>query len=39
MDEEGYSDCALDEMKEELEVMEKEIAIHRWRLAENKKKL
>ena len=39
MDEEGYSDCALDEMKEELGVMEKEIAIHRRRLAENKKKL
>ena len=39
MDEEGYSDCTLEEMKEELGVMEKEIAIHRWQLAENKKKL
>ena len=39
MDVEDYSDCTLKEMKEKLEVMEKEIAIHRRRLAENKKKL
>ena len=26
---EDYSDCTLEEMKEKLEVMEKEIAIHR----------
>ena len=39
MDVEDYSDCTLEEMKEKLEVMEKEIAIHRRRLAENKKKL
>ena len=38
MDVEDYSDCTLEEMKEKLEVMEKEIAIHRWQLAENKKK-
>ena len=39
MDVEDYSDCTLEEMKEKLEVMEKEIAIHRCRVAENKKKL
>ena len=36
---EGSSDCTLEEMKEKVEVIEKEIAIHRWQLAENKKKL
>ena len=39
MDEEDYSDCTLEKIKEKLEVTEKEIAIHRWWIAENKKKL
>ena len=39
MDVEGSSDCILEEMKEKVEVMEKEIAIHTQWLAENKKKL
>ena len=39
MDVEGSSECPLEEMKEKVEVMEKQIAIRTWQLAENKKKL
>ena len=38
MDVEGSSEYPLEEMKEKVEVMEKEIAICTQQLAENKKK-